>query len=107
MTNQEAAISILSYCADGCGKIDSCKCEDAECVEAVAIQALEKADKYKWHSMTDNPNDLPTHAPYIFVCKLEDQLVYGIQNMPNLVLSEEVKKMIIAWKYFEEYEVEE
>lgn len=42
MTNEEAKKSILVYCVEQCRKIDLCQCEGNECVEAIAIQALEK-----------------------------------------------------------------
>ena len=42
MTNEEALQSVLMYCSEECGKIDTCRCESKECVEAVVIKALKK-----------------------------------------------------------------
>ena len=42
MTYEEALQSVLMYCSEECGKIDTCRCESKECVEAVVIKALEK-----------------------------------------------------------------
>ena len=42
MTYEKAFQSVLLYCAEECGKIDACRCENKECVEAAVIKALEK-----------------------------------------------------------------
>ena len=42
MTYEKALQILLMYCAEECGKIDACRCENEECVEAVVIKALEK-----------------------------------------------------------------
>ena len=42
MTYEEALQSVLMCCSEECGKIDTCRCESKECVEAVVIKALEK-----------------------------------------------------------------
>ena len=42
MTYEKALQSVLMYCAEECGKIDACRCENKECVEAAVIKALEK-----------------------------------------------------------------
>ena len=42
MTYEKALQVLLTYCAEECGKIDACRCENKECVEAVVIKALEK-----------------------------------------------------------------
>ena len=42
MTYEEALQSVLTYCSEECGKIDSCRGEYKECVEATVIKALEK-----------------------------------------------------------------
>ena len=43
MTYEEALQCVLMYCSEECGMIDACRCENKECVEAVVIEALEKA----------------------------------------------------------------
>ena len=42
MTYEEALQSVLRYCSEECGKIDTCRGEDKECTEAAVIKALEK-----------------------------------------------------------------
>ena len=42
MTYEEALQSVLRYCSEECGKIDSCRGEDKECAEAAVIKALKK-----------------------------------------------------------------
>ena len=42
MTYEEALQSVLRYCSEECGKIDTCRGEDKECAEAAVIKALEK-----------------------------------------------------------------
>ena len=42
MTNEEALQSVLRYCSEECGRIDTCRGESKECAEAVVIKALEK-----------------------------------------------------------------
>ena len=40
MTYKEALQSVLRYCVEECGKIDTCRGECKECVEATVIRAL-------------------------------------------------------------------
>ena len=42
MTYEETLQSVLMYCSEECGKIDTCRGECKECAEAVVIKALEK-----------------------------------------------------------------
>ena len=42
MTYEEALQSVLMYCSEECGKIDTCRGEYKECAEATVIKALEK-----------------------------------------------------------------
>lgn len=42
MTLEEAMQSVLTYCVEECGEINTCKGKNLNCVEAVVIQALEK-----------------------------------------------------------------
>ena len=42
MKYEEALQSVLMYCSEECGKIDTCRGEDKECAEAAVIKALEK-----------------------------------------------------------------
>lgn len=42
MTYEETLQSVLRYCVEACGKIDTCRGEDKECAEATVIKALKK-----------------------------------------------------------------
>ena len=42
MTYEKALQILLMYCTEECGKIDACRCENKECVEAAVIKALKK-----------------------------------------------------------------
>ena len=42
MTYEKALQSVLMYCVEECGKMDACRCENKECVEAAVIKALKK-----------------------------------------------------------------
>lgn len=42
MTYEEALQSVLLYCVEECGRIDSCRGESQECCEATIIRALKK-----------------------------------------------------------------
>ena len=63
MTYEEALQSVLMYCSEECGKIDSCRGEYKECVEATVIKALEK-------QIPKKPYDI-VHCP---LCKIEVEL---------------------------------
>lgn len=45
MTNEEALMSVLTYCEESCGKLDTCKGESETCCEAPVIRALKSIDR--------------------------------------------------------------
>ena len=59
MTIEEAKRHLLDTVdCGGCGYTDECN----DCIVTatlMAIKALEKLEKYKWHDLRKNPNDLP------------------------------------------------
>ena len=70
----------------------------------MAIEALEKADKYRWHDLRKDPNDLP--KGYIEVCSQEiwggkeyTMCSYGSWYWQN--------HNIIAWREIEPFEEDE
>ena len=63
MTYEEALQSVLTYCSEECGKIDSCRGEYKECVEATVIKALEKQIPKKPYDIVCCP-----------LCKIEVEL---------------------------------
>ena len=68
MTNEEAimllnpstrilALAEIEYYNGFRGKDAYIKSKEDACI--LAVEALEKADKYKWHDLRKNPDDLP------------------------------------------------
>ena len=80
----------------------------------MAIKALEKADKYKWHDLRKNPDDLPEAiggsyvSEYVFV-------MIGTPGWNNCEWAyykhnhkewSTYEQNIIAWRYIEPFEEE-
>lgn len=81
----------------------------------MAIKALEKADKYRWHDLRKNPDDLPEPiggsyvSEYVFV-------MIGTPGWNNCEWAyyrhnhkewSTYEQNIIAWRYIEPFEEEE
>ena len=81
----------------------------------MAIKALEKADKYRWHDLRKNPDDLPKAiggsyvSEYVFV-------MIGTPGWNNCEWAyykhnhkewSTYEQNIIAWRYIEPFEEEE
>ena len=71
MTNKEAIVHIEEIRPKKCkmvnGKLQGgFPDHDSDTGKAIdaAIKALEKADKYKWHDLRENPDDLPKADEY-------------------------------------------
>ena len=73
MTNEEAimllnpstrilALAEIEYYNGFRGKEAYIKAKEDACI--LAIEALEKADKYRWHDLRENPDDLPEADEY-------------------------------------------
>ena len=73
MTNKEAimllnpstrilALAEIEYYNGFRGKEAYIKAKEDACI--LAIEALEKADKYRWHDLRENPDDLPEADEY-------------------------------------------
>lgn len=90
---------------------EECNSDYAE----VAIEALEKANKYKWHDLRKNPEDLPSHNKKVIVYyrkrNSENTLQYGtdriISDYPKGWRGFQKGNRVIAWKEIEGFEVEE
>ena len=74
MKYEEALQSVLMYCSEECGKIDSCRGEYKECIEATVIKALEKQIPKKPLHMHKNY--------YCPICK-EDGWILWDDAVPN------------------------
>lgn len=91
---------------DGMEKSD----EDKKAID-IAIDALEKQEKYRWHDLRKNPEDLPTEKgiylvsgtwggqkPEYWLCEFAN---YGaLRGWVNGALNPRV----IAWRYIEPFE---
>ena len=73
MTNEEAimllnpstrilALAEIEYYNGFRGKEAYIKAKEDACI--LAVEALEKADKYRWHDLRKNPDDLPEADEY-------------------------------------------
>lgn len=77
-----------------------------------AVEALEKVDKYKWHDLRENPDDLPeedenrTSDNVLVVTKYGDFSVAYIDLTLIEWCTDEytAAEDIIAWKYIEPFE---
>ena len=80
----------------------------------MAIKALEKADKYRWHDLRKNPDDLPEADEYG-----RSEFVFVMTGTPEWYSCEWAyyhhdKKLwsiyeqnVFAWRYIEPFEEEE
>ena len=106
MTNKEA----IRYAKEN---IIAYTSEMAE-FKVIAIEALEKADKYKWHDLRKNPDDLPEADEYG-----RSEFVLVMIGTPEWYSCEWAyyhhdKKLwsiyeqdVFAWRYIEPFEEEE
>ena len=120
MTNEEAIEYIQCALAGGCSQICNSKyrgdCTDELVIKAleIAVNALENADKYRKHDLRKDPNDLPKDAETVLTYELFDTgekalIVHKIRYFKDGVFPKagcELPGEIIAWKYFEPFEVE-
>ena len=80
----------------------------------MAIKALKKADKYKWHDLRKNPNDLPEDNGYG-----KSECVLAVTGTPewgdyewayynhNTRMWSTYGQNVFAWRYIEPFEGEE
>ena len=91
----------------------------------MAIKALEKADKYRWHDLRKNPDDLPEdeyvevmtdeHNDIPFSIQYDDAIMqFGEKRIPlgyvdSIFIEWDAERLgeIIAWRYIEPFEEEE
>ena len=81
------------------------------------IEALEKADKYKWHDLKENPDDLPEanrwgESNYVLVKALIKVECFACNDMRKAYYSHTQKKWsidghVFAWRYIEPFKDEE
>lgn len=77
MTYEEAVDNIACALDGGCHQVCNVKyrgyCNDSEIVESVKLlrELVEKTDKYKWHDLRKNPDDLPAANTDWIICVKE------------------------------------
>ena len=112
MTNKEAIEQLKERLA-----ITDYRQQIPEYYEAIemAVEALEKADKYRWHDLRKNPDDLPEAIGGGY----ESEYVLVMIGTPEWKSWEQAyyhhdKKMwstydqnVFAWRYIEPFEEEE
>lgn len=77
-----------------------------------AVDALEKSDKYRWHDLRKDQNDLPEKYEDVYVCVLNrGKKTYnrtwfdGLwRNATSKKPTYYVKTSVIAWRYIEPFE---
>lgn len=113
MSKYEQAIKVLKILySDKFQQFTSSEFDDAI---YVAIEALEKADKYRWHDLRKNPDDLPEAiggsyvSEYVFV-------MIGTPGWNNCEWAyykhnhkewSTYEQNIFAWRYIEPFKEEE
>ena len=125
MTNKDAMIiftAIMKRMIDnfpyqfalemGIGDID-----DILELHKIIIDAIEKADKYRWHDLSENPNDLPEanrwgESNYVLVKALIKVECFACNDMRKAYYSHTQKKWsidghVFAWRYIEPFKDEE
>ena len=113
MSKYEQAIKLLEMLSsDEFQQFTSSEFDDAI---YTAIEALEKADKYKWHDLRKNPNDLPEaigdgyESDYVLVMigtpewNSWEQAYYHHGKR----LWSTYEQNVFAWRYIEPFEEEE
>ena len=112
MSKYEQAIKLLEMLSsDEFQQFTSSEFDDAI---YTAIEALEKADKYKWHDLRKNPDDLPeadgnSESDYVLVMigtpewNSWEQAYYHHGKR----LWSTYEQNVFAWRYIEPFEEEE
>ena len=111
MTNEEAIEQLKERLA-----ITDYRQQIPEYYEAIemAVEALEKADKYRWHDLRKNPDDLPRvvngngESEYVLVktgcfewCDMEMAYYSYAKRQWS------IDNYVLAWRYIEPFEEEE
>ena len=125
MTNEEAimllnpstrilALAEIEYYNGFRGKDAYIKAKEDACI--LAVEALEKADKYRWHDLRKNPDDLPEDNGYgcseyvlVMIGTPEwDNHEWAYYNHNTKMWSTPLcEQNVFAWRYIEPFEEEE
>ena len=112
--NNKEAIEILKKNKPTC---DTRECGKKLCMAVdAAIEVLEKADKYRWHDLRKNPDDLPEDNGYgcseyvlVMIGTPEwDNHEWAYYNHNTKMWSTPLcEQNVFAWRYIEPFEGEE
>lgn len=125
MTNEEAimllnpstrilALAEIEYYNGFRGKDAYIKAKEDACI--LAVEALEKADRYKWHDLRKNPDDLPEAdeygcSEYVLVMTGTpewDNHEWAYYNHNTRMWSTPFcEQNVFAWRYIEPFKGEE
>ena len=123
MTNEEAimllnpitkalALAEIEYYHGFRGQEACIKAKEDACI--LAVEALEKADKYRWHDLRKNPDDLPEADEY--GCSEYVLVMIGTPEWNGWEqayyhhgkrLWSTYEQNVFAWRYIEPFEEEE
>ena len=77
----------------------------------MAISALEKSEKYRWHDLRKNPEDLPEKTDPVLICDWvkcdESHIGYELGVYSVFGWMKQTNHKILAWRYIEPLEEEE
>ena len=125
MTPQEALNHFEEHVCKHCCEWDKSLRHCNTCPTDIAKKALEKADKYRWHDLRKNPDDLPVKAEYVEVITDEHddtplsiqyddaimqfgerRISLGYVDSVFIEWDAERRGEIIAWRYIEPFKEE-
>ena len=108
------ALAEIEYYNGFRGKDAYIKAKEDACI--LAVEALEKADKYRWHDLRKNPDDLPEDngygcSEYVLVMTGTpewDNHEWAYYNHNTRMWSTPLYGQdVFAWRYIEPFEEEE
>ena len=111
MTNKEAIEQLKERLA-----ITDYRQQIPEYYEAIemAVEALEKADKYRWHDLRKNPDDLPEYNGYgkseyvlVMIGTPEWYSCEWAYYSHNAKMWSTYEQDVFAWRYIEPFKEEE
>lgn len=101
--------SAMKHCDELRDDIRDCIEDDPIELTRVAIEALKKAEEYKWHDLLKNPDDLPRENGWYEICHASEYTKGKLTHRSKKNYSSEVRHceynengfrfgMICAWK---------
>lgn len=103
MTNEEAIITLTNILIDdyGCGL----ERRDYDSMRH-AVKVMENAEKYRWHDLRKNPDDMPEIGLPVIVCDIQKRVcIRTLVSKRERYRWSQDKYDVIAWRYIEPFEV--